>query len=57
MYKCPAVERGAISGIAQLGIGLTSIFPVSLVMYWGYLINIAGGGALPLQGVIGAKHK
>lgn len=42
MRKCPSTERDAFGGIAGLGIGLTSIFPVSLVMYWGYLVNMVG---------------
>lgn len=42
MRKCPSREQHAFGGIAGLGIGLTSIFLVSLVMYWGYLVNMAG---------------
>lgn len=42
MCKCPSTERDAFGGITGLGIGLTTIFPVSLVMYWGYLVNMAG---------------
>lgn len=37
MCKFPSTERDAFGGI-----GLTTIFPVSLVMYWGYLVNMAG---------------
>lgn len=36
MRKCPS------TGTAGLAFGLTSIFPVSLVMYWGYLVNMVG---------------
>lgn len=42
MRKRPSTVRDAFGGIAGLRIGLTSIFPVSLVMYWGYLVNMAG---------------
>lgn len=57
MCKCPSTQLGAISGIAGLRIGLTSIFPVSLVMYWYYLINMAGGARYPCRELLGVKHK
>lgn len=53
MCKCPSIEWDAFGGIAGLGIGLTSIFQVSLVMYWAYLVNMAGrGSVLTLQGTL-----